>query len=265
MLKKEINMQMTKQDAFAKFGSYLSVRAGEYDVIDENLGSYEEARKNNTVGEDTPYPWYFPNTEEGRAAAGKWAFESRVEYNWSGRYDGIKWRQATLENKWSKLQVFFATMLWRKAFLKKVANYKAETAKLIALNKIDHVDNISFIGLENELELGLILDEGTPVYFVSSNHGEVVMEEFMVTDYSIYGEPGIIWTSDGEQKPTVDISIHNNFGDGSGNRHKGYIANDAKTDGAGYSNQKTFLNKDAALEQARVWAQELADKNAKWL
>lgn len=258
-------MKMTKQDAFDRFGSYLDVRGGDYDAIDECLGDYEEARKNHTVGEDEPHPWYFPNTKPGLAAAKMYALKGRIERRTSPTWYGIEYRKELIESTMTKIRIARAHLFRNKDYLSKVEAYKVETADMIDLNLTDTVDKIEIVLLKDELELGLILDLLTPVYVVSNDYGGVKMVESLVTSYSLYGLQGTSYTSEGRVEPTVDITIYNNFNDGKGGRRRGHIANDGELNGEGCVNQKTFVDKDAALEQARVWAQELADKNSKWL
>lgn len=258
-------MKMSKQDAIDKFGSYLDVRGGDYEVIDECLGDHEEARENHTVGEDEPYPWYFPNTEQGLAAAKEYALAGRVERRTARTWGGIEYRNDVISSTITKIRIFRATVLRDTEYLKRVTDYRAKTAEMVDNNETDTVNNIEVVMMSDELELGLVLDLLTPVYVVTNDYGGVKMVESIVTSYSLYGHPGTSWTTEGKQEPTVDITIHSNFNDGKGGKYRGHLANDVDMNGSGYDDQKTFVDKDAALEQARVWAQELTDKNAKWL
>lgn len=248
-------MLMNKQNAFARFGSYLSVQVGRYDSISEHLGDYEAARKNNTVGDDRPYEWYFPNTKAGLAAAKKWALESRIELRTDKNHRGIVHREALMETTVIKIRTFRAFMLRDKKFLRGIKDYKAETVAMIAENEADRAANVKFYPLKDELDLGLILDIGAKVYVVGNNHGGVTINEYEVTGYSTYD----CWDSS-----TVDVIIHNNFGT-SGGKHNSHIPNEYKGGSTGYVNQKIFYTKSEAKEQARVWAQELVDKNSEWL
>ena len=257
-------MKMSNHDALAKFGSYLSVQIGDYDVISENLGSYEEARKNHTVGDDRPYEWYFPNTDAGLAAAKEWALNERIVRRHDCKFHGIEFRQAVMENRITKIRMLRAKVLRDKKYLKTAEDYKAETASMIAANESDTDDNVEISLIKDELELGLVLDIGAKIWFVTNDYGGVEVHEYKVTSHSVYGCSGDVWTSDGLTKAKVDIIIHSNYGDGDGNA-KGYIENNQDQNKTGYVNQKCFTKKHGALEQARVWAQEIVDKNSKWL
>lgn len=254
-MKKEINMKMTKQDAFTKFGSYLSVQVGEYDSISEHLGSYEDARKSSGVINDQPLEWIFPNTDAGLTTAMQWALESRLERRHDCKFRGIEFRQAVMKNRITKIRILKAKLFRNKEYLKVVEDYEAKTAEMIVQNDEDDAVNIKFNPLKDELDLGLILDIGSKVFTVGNNHGGVTIDEYEVMSYSTYD----CWDSS-----TVDVIIHNNFGVET-DRHRSHVPNEYKVGNTGYVNQKIFYTKSEAKEQAREWAQELVDKNSEWL
>lgn len=246
-------MQMTSKDAFARFGSYLAVDT-DNEVIYERLGDFEAVRKNASIGDD-PHPWYFENTYAGLIAAMEWAYERRSQDRAGpGGPGAVEHREQYINRFAIKIHSLWAKTIGHKAYLEAVEQYKARTAELAAAEDADDVQNVKIVRFKDELELGIVPEIGSPVFVVGNNQGGVTVDEYKVTGYSAYER----W----ENNSTVDAIIHSNYGE-KGDRHMSHVSNDGNGDS--YSNRKVILDKAEALEQARVWAQELIDVNSKWL
>lgn len=249
-------MKMNKQDAFDKFGSYLSVQVGNYDSIAECLGSYEQAREDHTIVLDDegnrrkndPLPWYFENNKAGLIAAKLWAFEHRSERRTSAKFhNSIAHRNKHRNSMFYKILHLRARLTGHKKFLQTIVDYDAETERLKAEELRDNAYNVKVVRMWSILELGNVLDIGANVFEVTNMQGGVTLTKHTVTGYSFYGT---------YSDSTVDVVIHSNFGEGSikNEERKGML-----------SNVRLFSDEAEAKALAKKWATKIVADNSKWL